>query len=120
MTAILEIFRSFWQRHAADLTGLMIAGTAIPLVAKWVPINRWYGFRTPLSMASPEAWFHSNQVMGLYMVCGQIIALLSKPWVVAWLSGRWPWDKTAYAILWVCAVALGSIGAAVLHVYARP
>jgi len=111
--------RELWERHSPDLIAIIIAATAVPLVLGWVPPNRWYGFRTPLSMASSEAWYSANQILGLYMLGSQLFAVLAKHRVVAYVNRRWPCDHTVCAVLWVCAAALIGIAASVAHVYAR-
>ena len=59
------------------LTGLVIAGTSIPLWLGKVPMNRWYGVRLQGSFESDEAWYRINRAGGKAgAVCGALIALV--------------------------------------------
>jgi hypothetical protein len=44
------------------LIPILIFLLAIPLLFDKIPRNRWYGFRTPTSMSSDQAWYHANRV----------------------------------------------------------
>jgi uncharacterized membrane protein len=44
--------------------GIMIVLLAIPLMLRWVPRNRVYGFRTPYALSSDEVWYRANTIMG--------------------------------------------------------
>ncbi len=57
--------------------GLLIAMLAIPLAAGKVPRNRWYGFRTPRTVADERLWGPVNEMAGRTMVpMGAGMALL--------------------------------------------
>jgi hypothetical protein len=42
----------------------VIAAASIPLIMKFVPPNRLYGFRTPRTLSNPEVWFRVNHFAG--------------------------------------------------------
>jgi hypothetical protein len=42
------------------LTGLLIAGLAIPLLRGKVPPNHWYGFRIRRTLEDPDVWYPVN------------------------------------------------------------
>jgi uncharacterized membrane protein len=41
-----------------------IAILSLPLIFKWVPPNRLYGFRTPRTKADPDLWYRANSFGG--------------------------------------------------------
>jgi uncharacterized membrane protein len=46
------------------VTGLVFVILAIPMALRKVRPNRWYGFRTPKTLSSPEIWYAANAAMG--------------------------------------------------------
>ncbi|MCC7339469.1 MAG: SdpI family protein [Bryobacterales bacterium] len=56
---------------------ILIFLLAIPLLFDKIPRNRWYGFRTPTSMSSDQAWYYSNKVAAKGMCVAAAI------WMVA-------------------------------------
>lgn len=48
--------------------GLLVAALAVPLALGKVPMNRWYGFRTPRTVTDPELWAPVNAMAGRTMV----------------------------------------------------
>lgn len=71
-----------WTENILQLPLLLaiiyiIAGT-IFFLSPPKKINRWYGYRTPNSMASQDNWDFSQKFAAVEMVkCGVIIALIS-------------------------------------------
>jgi uncharacterized membrane protein len=55
------------------LPALMLA-LGIPLALKLVPPNRFYGYRTPTSFSSLEAWYKINFATGIAMIAAGLIA----------------------------------------------
>ena len=53
---------------------LMVAG--LPLVFQLVPPNRWYGFRLPGAMVSPEAWYQINALGGKMLIGSMVLCAL--------------------------------------------
>lgn len=47
--------------------GLLVA-VSLPLVFGLVPLNRWYGYRTPRSMSSLAQWRRLNRIAGLAVI----------------------------------------------------
>ena len=54
-----------------SLYGLLILA-GLPLIFRLVPPNRWYGFRLPGAMISPETWYDIN-AMGGQMLIGSMV-----------------------------------------------
>jgi hypothetical protein len=48
---------------------------SLPLIARLVPMNRLYGFRTANAMRSPEAWYSANATAGLIMAMAAVLWL---------------------------------------------
>ncbi len=107
-----------WERLLPSIVALIIIATAAPMVAGWVPPNRWYGFRTAATMSSPEAWHQANALMGWYMIVGQLVATVSVRRVGKRLCEALGRDELTWQHMWVCAIAVASIGLAALHWYA--
>lgn len=103
--------------YQPEFVAAIIVVTAIPLAAGWIPPNHVYGFRTARTMASPEAWYRANQLMGYFMVAGQVAALFCKSAVAQALHARFGLDPAAGGVLLICAAALVSIGACAVYFY---
>jgi hypothetical protein len=50
-------------------------GAAIPMALGLVPPNRWYGFRTPKTRASPDIWYPANRACGWFLIGAGSLAL---------------------------------------------
>lgn len=104
-------------KYLPETVAIVIAATAMPMVAGWVPPNPYYGFRTPSTMATPEAWYSANRLMGCYMMASQIVAISSISAVAGAMEARFGSDRVTWGVLWSCLTALIGIGAAVLHYF---
>ena len=109
--------RLVWGKYRAEMVAAIIAATALPLLFGWVPPNPYYGFRTPRSMSSPEAWYRANQIMACYLLASQALGLLAKRHVTATLISRWGRDESTWATPWICAAALLGVLGSVAHFY---
>lgn len=61
---------------------LALAVLALPLVFKWVPRNRFYGFRTSRTLADPDLWYRVNFFCGCAVLASSglsVILLLVLP-----------------------------------------
>ena len=61
---------------------VLIFVLGLPLATRVVPPNRFYGFRTPTTFSSLEAWYQINFATGLAMMAagaasGAVVLLLS-------------------------------------------
>ena len=54
---------------------LLVFVLSLPLIARLVPMNRLYGFRTANAMRSPEAWYSANATAGLIMATAAVLWL---------------------------------------------
>ncbi|MES2049897.1 MAG: SdpI family protein [Pseudomonadota bacterium] len=56
----------------------VIALIAVPLIFKWVPPNRFYGFRTARTLSDTGLWYSANQFCGwaILIACAVSIILL--------------------------------------------
>lgn len=52
---------------AFTLSGGLLAALCIPLIQRKVKPNRWYGLRTPRTLADPEVWYPANEYAGRRM-----------------------------------------------------
>lgn len=106
------------DRYWAEVVALLIAASALPLAAGWVPPNAFYGFRTPRSMSTAAEWYRANQLMGAYLLGSMALALWSKRAVSQAMQSRFGRDRTTWDVLWLCFCSLASIGACAIHYYA--
>jgi len=113
----VAFLRLVWEKYRAEMVAAIIAATALPLLFGWVPPNPYYGFRTPRSMSSPEAWHRANEIMACYLLASQALGLLAKRRVTATLISRWGRDETMWATPWVCVAALLGVLGSVAHFY---
>ena len=111
------VLRLLWERYRAEAVAAIIALTAVPLLFGWVPPNPYYGFRTPRSMSSPEAWYRANEIMACYLLASQVLALRAKRFLTEALIARWGRDEATWATPWVCAAALLGVLGSVAHYY---
>jgi hypothetical protein len=44
--------------------GLVSVGISLPLIARKIPPNLWYGFRIRQTLEDPEIWYAVNQYFG--------------------------------------------------------
>lgn len=78
-------------RISLTLANLVLAAVSIPLILGRVPPNGSYGFRTRLTLSSPDIWYRANAFSGwalliaaglsigtLWLVPDRVIA---RPWV---------------------------------------
>jgi len=65
----------------------LIFALGIPLALKIVPPNRFYGFRTPTTFSSLEAWYQINFATGLALIAagvvGGLLALLLSQGIIS-------------------------------------
>lgn len=88
-------------------SGLLLAGLALPLIARRVPPNTWYGFRLPQTLQDPDVWYAVNAYAGRYLLAAGL-ALASVATVLHFIPGL---SLETYAL--VCAgVALVGIALA--------
>lgn len=51
---------------------------SLPLVFRLVPLNRWYGYRTPRSLGSPGEWYRLNRIAGTAVIAAALASLVIK------------------------------------------
>ena len=102
-------------RYLPEAVAVIIAATAVPLVADWIGPNWIYGFRTPQTMASPEEWYRANRLLGWYMILSQALAVASMDRVTRAIRSRFRGDRVAWGVPWACFLALAGIGGCALH-----
>lgn len=74
--------------------GLLTAALALPLVARRVPMNRWYGVRIPKAFASSRNWYEINAYGGKLLLAyglgltafGLLLGPLAPPRESPWMA----------------------------------
>jgi len=72
--------------------GAIFIAVSVPLVARMVPMNRWYGVRTRKAFASEENWYELNAYGGkLLVIHGAflIVAGLVEYWLAVPPTSLW-------------------------------
>ena len=91
------------------LLGIMFVALALPLAARRIPPNRWYGLRVPATFADTTVWYDANAATGKDLVAFGAVAT-----VIALVLPHVAHLRTeTYAL--VCAVVFG-LGSLVLAV----
>ncbi len=60
-----------------EAIGPLLILVSIPLICRWIPPNRFYGFRIPATRTSPSVWYDANALAGRHMLMlgGFMVAL---------------------------------------------
>lgn len=61
------------------LVPLLLFVLSLPLIARMVPPNRLYGFRTSTALSSEQAWYSANATAGAIFAVAAVLWLL---WLV--------------------------------------
>ena len=100
------------SRVSILIAGLLLLLLSLPLAFGWVPMNKYYGFRTAVSMKSDDNWYAVNGCGG------RRLAWWSLPVIAIGIAGWFiPEDyREAYArytpflVFGVVAIAFISVG----------
>ena len=79
----------------------------IPLMLEWVPPNRFYGYRTQATLASPELWYATNRATGIALLIAGALGLAGVV-AIALLGADWPEERRqTLAFCWqgICVLA---------------
>lgn len=60
---------------------------SLPLVARKMPPNYWYGFRTRKTLSDPTIWYEANYLGGLNLLYASIAALCINGVLYAFVPG---------------------------------
>ena|ERR1700674_251059 len=94
------------MRTIAFLIGCgFTAAVSIPLIAKIVPPNRMYGFRTAETLSNRELWFRANHFAGWALLCAAIVSALLLTFVPEWAQSNPGYGGTAFSLPLLIAVA---------------
>ncbi len=79
--------------------GLFLALIALPLIAKKVKPNPFYGFRVPQTLENPALWYPTNKYFGKRLLVVGLVEALAAIGLSFWPSISV--DAYAYAVLGV-------------------
>jgi uncharacterized membrane protein len=85
--------------------GVLMIALAIPLILRRIPPNRWYGFRTPRTVADPEVWYPANVDAGQRMAAAGLTIIVGA--IGFYFVPRWSMTNYAFALLAVTLFSLG-------------
>lgn len=88
----------------AGISMLLILAS-LPLIAKKVKPNSWYGFRAPQTLANPDVWYAVNAHAGIRLLATGVITMAAALGL-AYVPGL-DVDSYAWACLAVFAVTFG-------------
>jgi uncharacterized membrane protein len=75
---------------------LVMIALAIPMIARKVPPNIWYGFRTQKTLSSPAIWYPANRRSGIYMALAAATILIA---TLPLRGTEWSPERSAPALL---------------------
>jgi hypothetical protein len=81
------------QYLAVYIVPAVVILLSLPMILGKVPPNRFYGFRTPKTLSSPDIWYRANRASGWYMIAASlfslcvntVLLLVSPDWSIRWL-----------------------------------
>ncbi len=85
---------------------LFIVALSVPLIRGAVSRNRLYGLRTQRTLASDEAWYPANRIVGIALVASSLVWLAAGTLLVGQPDG----EQSVMAI-GLTATAVAMIGA---------
>src|SRR5918999_1698802 len=53
---------------AMEAIGLILIVTSVPLLMRWVPPNRVFGFRVPATLGDRSVWYDANALCARHML----------------------------------------------------
>lgn len=68
--------------------GVLLILASIPLAMKKIPMNRFFGFRLPKALVSPESWYAVNHYGGRQMIRWSLFLI-----VIGFLYFTFPMDS---------------------------
>ncbi|HXS24037.1 MAG TPA: SdpI family protein [Gemmatimonadales bacterium] len=94
------------MREQVTFTGIAIVSVAVglPLAARRIGRNRWYGLRVPAAFASEQVWYEANAAMGRDLVVVGCVLL-----VVALALPRFHVSRVTYSAVCGAVLAIGSL-----------
>jgi len=75
---------------------ILVAVLGVPLMLDWIPPNRFYGFRTPSTLASPQIWYDVNRATGVALLIAGVLGLAGAC-VIALVGAEW-WAERRYTM----------------------
>jgi uncharacterized membrane protein len=78
---------------------------AVPLIAQRVGPNRWYGFRTPRTLADRHVWFAANRLAGRHLAAAGFTMLVGA--IAFYFVPQWHVQHYTVANLVVTLFAVG-------------
>ena len=91
------------------LTGLLIAGLALPMLLRRVRPNPLYGLRVPATLGDERVWYEANARSGRDLLILGIVTVAAA--VLLPLTGI---SETAYAITLTAILLVGAVGACIV------
>src|SRR5437867_2473940 len=59
-----------------EAIGPVLSVLSIPLILRWIPQNRFYGFRIPATSRNRSVWYDANALCGRHMLLLGLLMLL--------------------------------------------
>lgn len=60
----------------------------LPLVFGLVPLNRWYGYRTPCALSSPDERDRRNRIAGIVVIAAALVSPVIKIPIPVFILGQ--------------------------------
>jgi uncharacterized membrane protein len=88
---------------------VLLVALGMPLWVAMVRPNRFYGLRTPATLADEAVWYAANRATGRDLVAAGTLAL-----ILAVLLPEFGVDGLPYVLLMACALGLGAAWVALI------
>ncbi|MCX6058817.1 MAG: SdpI family protein [Chloroflexi bacterium] len=86
--------------------GLLLALISLPLIARKIKPNPYYGFRVPLTMGNPDIWYSTNKYFAKRQLAVALIEVVAAVCLYFWPSITI--DAYALSVLAVFVVAFSA------------
>ena len=87
---------------------LLFIGLGVPLALRRVRPNRWYGLRTPATLADEWVWYEANAISGRNVIALGFLLLLLVLVLPYWLHT----SDRSYAPVYTAILLIGAVGIA--------
>jgi SdpI/YhfL family protein len=71
---------------------ILVAALGVPLMLDWIPPNRFYGFRTPATLASTQLWYDVNRATGAALLIAGVVGFAGAC-VIALVGADWSLER---------------------------
>ena len=98
----------------------LIIALSIPMIARMVPRNHWYGFRTPKTLSNDERWYEANWFAGWALLAAGVLSGVCDVLIALLAEGLSDGAVATSSVLAILLPVLGATGASLLYLRRIP